>query len=255
MSKTQYDINRKIEKLIDEKEFKNEPWKKSELQLLEKYKGDGGLISKGAKGTGVLYEFYTPNYLCEILWKLAWTYGFDPSGTVLEPACGTGNLIQFAPDKSRVEAFETSRYSRKIAEARFPKATIYEEYFETAFLSPERFVSLLPRDQLTWLKGYPYSLVIGNPPYGKHFSQYSGIFPKPRTPTLESFFMLWGLKLLRPGGLMVMLVPQGFMRTGTLYQKVKDQMMRLADFVDAFRLPKVFHSSEVPTDILILKRK
>jgi hypothetical protein len=54
------------------------------------YEGAGGLGSRGASGEGVLYEFYTPDYVVNLMWELARYHGFDGKGTVLEPSVATG---------------------------------------------------------------------------------------------------------------------------------------------------------------------
>lgn len=255
MSKSQYELNRQIEALIDKKEMTGEAWTGAEIKRLKKYQGDGGHITQGASGTGILYEFYTPEWLTEIMWKVAGEYGFEQSGNVLEPACGTGNFLVHAPKPQNVTCFETNRYSAKITQIRFPAATVYQGHFEKAFLQPDRFANPMPKSEVSWLKGYPFSLVIGNPPYGKNQTQYSGLLPKPKMPTLEMMFIYQGLKLLKPGGLLVMLVPQAIMRTGVAYNKVKEETGKIGTLIDAFRLPKIFSNTEVPTDIIVLKRK
>jgi len=41
----------------------------------------------------LLYSFFTPVWLCEVMYKLAIRHGFNTNGKVLEPACGTGNFL------------------------------------------------------------------------------------------------------------------------------------------------------------------
>jgi hypothetical protein len=63
------------------------------------------------------------------------------------------------------------------------------------------------------------------------------------------------LQLLKPGGLLVYLTGSNFLRNGISYQFEKLLMEKLADILDAYRLPPVFRYSKVPTDIIVLKRK
>lgn len=188
------------------------------------------------------------------MWLLAYRYGFKPHGTVLEPSVGTGKLLQHAPNKQKCYGFEINPTSRRITQILYPKAKIYEGYFETAFLAPPRFTSPL-KNQITWMEGYPFSLVIGNPPYGKYKNKYSSYFTKPKMHQIELFFMYQGLQLLKPGGLLVYLTGSNFLRNGISYQSEKLEMEKLADILDAYRLPPVFKFSKVPTDIIVLKRK
>ena len=250
----QFELNNKIEALIKKKDAAGDSYSQSDRDFIVQYEGSGGQGSKGASGEGVLYEFYTPEKICELMWLLAYRYGFKPQGTVLEPSVGTGKLLQHAPNKQKCYGFEINPTSRRITQILYPEAKIYEGYFETAFLAPPRFTSPL-KNQMTWIDGYPFSLVIGNPPYGKYKNKYSSYFTKPKMHQIELFFMYQGLQLLKPGGLLVYLTGSNFLRNGISYQSEKLEMEKLADILDAYRLPPVFKFSKVPTDIIVLKRK
>lgn len=250
--KNQFQINQEIEQLIKEYDLKGKSFTKDEISFISTYSGSGGQGKHGAKGQGVLYEFYTPDYICDLMWQLAVNYGYD-NGYVLEPSCATGNLFVNAPDTSKCVGFEVNPISAKISNIRFPKATIYNDYFETAFLERPRFTSIIK--SFTWLNEYPFSLIIGNPPYGSYKNMYSIYFKKDKIKQIEQFFFLYGLKMLKKNGLLIYLVSQNLMRSGIAYQDLKKQIAIYADFVDAYRLPTVFDYSEVPTDIIILRRK
>ena len=255
MAKNQYQLNQEIETFIRDKDNRKESYSLSDIDFIQKYEGSGGQGSKGATGEGILYEFFTPDYIVKLMWKLAFRYGFDKSGTVLEPSIATGRLIEPAPDKSKCVGFEINPISARIAELSYAGAAIHRGYFETAFMQPERFTRRLPASQITWLKEYPFSLVIGNPPYGKYRNKYSSYFPTPKIPQIEQFFMYYGLQLLKKGGLLIYLTSSNFLRNGLTYNKAKDEIGKFAELVDAYRLPPVFRFSEVPTDIIVLKRK
>ncbi|MBI5539808.1 MAG: N-6 DNA methylase [Bacteroidia bacterium] len=257
MAKTvnQYKLNQQIEDFIREKDAKNGAYSQDEVLFIQQYEGSGGQGSKGAKGEGVLYEFFTPNYIVELMWKLAYKHGFDKTGTILEPSIATGRIIAPAPDKSLVVGFEINPISARICEITYPEAQINRGYFETAFLEPSRYTTKIKDEKLTWLSGFPFSLVIGNPPYGKHKNKYSSYFTKPKMQQIELFFMYYGLKLLKSGGLLIFLTSSNFLRNGISYNSEKESIGQLAELVDAYRLPPVFRFSEVPTDIIVLKRK
>jgi type I restriction-modification system DNA methylase subunit len=250
----QFDLNRKIETFIQDKDSKKSAYSMEDIAFIQGYEGDGGQGSKGAKGEGLLYEFYTPAYIVNLMWKLAMRHGFDAKGTVLEPSLATGRILAPAPFKDRCYGFEINPFARRIAEITYPEAKIYPGYFETAFLEPPRFTQRL-KNGITWLEGYPFSLVIGNPPYGKYKNKYSSYFNRPKLHQIELYFMYYGLKLLRPGGLLVYITSSNFIRNGISYQNEKMEIQEIADFVDAFRLPPVFKASQVPTDILVFRRK
>jgi type I restriction-modification system DNA methylase subunit len=250
----QFELNKQIQQLILKKDKAGETYSFDEKKFIAQYEGSGGQGSKGATGEGVLYEFFTPDFVCELMWKLAYRYGFKAGGSVLEPSVGTGNLLKWAPNNSKCYGFEINPISKRITEILYPDAKIYEGYFETAFLQEPRYTARL-KDKLTWLEGYPFSLVIGNPPYGKYKNKYSSYFTKPKMHQIELFFMHYGLQLLKPGGIMVYVTGSNFLRNGITYQSEKLEIEKLADIVDAYRLPPVFKFSKVPTDIIVFKRK
>jgi hypothetical protein len=246
--------NQKIRELIQKKDQKGEEFTMSELEFLSLYEGKGGQAANGEKGEGLLYEFYTPTWVVELMWQLARFHGYR-NGSILEPSFATGRFFKEAPDESLVTGFEIDPVSFRIAQLLYPKAKLYNQYFETAFLEAPRYTKRIPPQKLTWLSQYPFSLVIGNPPYGKHRNLYSSYFSSPRMAQMELFFIYWGLKLLRPGGLLIYITSSNILRNGLSYETEKLAIEKLADLKDAYRLPPVFQSSQVPTDILILKRK
>src|SRR5690242_8010321 len=117
------------------------------------------------------------------MWKLAYHYGYD-GGNVLEPSVATGKLLSGAPASAKCVGFEINPISSRICQLNFPKARIHTGYFETAFLQPDRFTTRIKSKELTWLKEYPFSLVIGNPPYGKYKNRYSSYFTSPGFPQI-----------------------------------------------------------------------
>ena len=60
--------------------------------------------------------------------------------------------------------------------------------------------------------------------------------------------------MLKAGGLLVYLVSSNFMRNGDKYDYAKQRIGEIGELIDAYRLPKVFAYSDVPTDIIIIKR-
>lgn len=206
-------------------------------------------------GTNKLYSFFTPIWLCDVMYQLAVRYGFNPTtGKVLEPSCGTGNFLTVLPNPKNITAFELDPLNFEVAKKRCPEATIYNQYFETAFIEPPRYTNLI-KNGGTWLKNAPFDLVIGNPPYGKYANSYSSYFKNLKFKQVEQFFMLQSLKLLKKGGLLVFITGSNFMRNDLTYNHEKKLIGEIAEFVDAYRMPKVFKNTDVPTDILIFRKK
>lgn len=242
-------MKKEIEAILEKKFLTKE-----DMAFLESYEPNDG--------TNRLYSFFTPVWLCDVMYKLAKRNGFDPKkGTVLEPAAGTGNFLTVLENPENCTAFELDKFNYRIAQKRSPKVTLYNQYFETALLQPPRFTSIMQsrssttKTVPTWLDGYPFDLVIGNPPYGKYKNLYSSYFKSLKIKQVELFFMYQGMRLLKPGGLLVFITASSFMRNDKTYEHEKKLIGRYAEFVDAYRMPKVFKNTAVPTDILIFRRK
>lgn len=234
-----------------------------ERLILEAYGGVGGMYQEGTdeealeNNEAALTQFYTPDYVCELIFELAYAAGFPKDGTILEPACGNGRFIKHAPDKSKVTAFEISDVPFDIATTLFPESEIHKMYFEQAFLQAPAYRTMIkPKDGVTWLKNFPFDLVVGNPPYGKNiWNIFSDFFPD-RLPQLEFFFMKYGARLLKKGGLLIYLTSSNFMRNGESYDKFKDEFFAEMEFVTAVRLPStLFDATEVGTDVLVFRKK
>lgn len=227
--------------------LKKENLTPEDYSLLENYEPNDG--------KNRLYSFFTPVWLCDVMYKLALKNGFNETkGKILEPAVGTGNFLTVFKNPKNAVGFELDPLNFEIAKKRVPEVKLYNNFFETAFLEKPRLTKVLKNDA-TWLKEYPFDLVIGNPPYGKNSNTYSSFFNKPRFKQVEAFFMYKSLKLLKSGGLLVFITSSGFMRSESYYEKEKNTLSKLADFVDAYRMPKVFKNTAVPTDILIFRKK
>lgn len=249
--RNQVELNEAIAKFVQEKDRNKESYNQQEKEFLRRYTGSGG--QKGQSGEGILYEFYTPDYICDLMYNLANSHGYD-GGNILEPSCATGELIRPAKDYSKVVGFEINPVSRRIAEILYPGATIHEGYFERAMLEPPRYTTAIKKS-VTWLPQYPFSLVIGNPPYGKYKNMYSSYFDKKLFQQIEIFFVYQGLRMLKSGGLLVYIISSNFLRNGDKYNYAKEKIGEIAELVDAYRLPSVFQYSEVPTDIIVLRKK
>lgn len=260
--RTEHEQNLAIEQFVTER-ISNPtlPVTPQDKEVLLKYSGRGQSFNQDVKITSDagLYEFYTPDYIRERMWKLAYHYGYD-GGNILEPSCATGHMFLGAPIGAQKVGFEVNPITATIAKLIFSDSsyTIYNQYFETAFLQEFRgqYRSLL-KNKTTWLSQYPFSLVIGNPPYGLWQTNYP-YFKKPLNGNfrqVEIFFLYKCLELLKPGGLLVFLTASSWLRNGHSYQGLKEEVLKIATLVDAYRCGEVFKHSGVPTDILIYKKK
>jgi hypothetical protein len=251
--KNPFEYNKAVEELLD---TKNESFTAEEKVFMSNYSGYGGLEKFGAEGKGLLYEYYTPRLIVEKMWGLAYKYGFA-GGNVLEPSCGVGEFIKFAPNKELVTGYEINLYSAKIAQILYPEAQIIKEAFETIFIKNRASI----KNKLGGVK--KYNLVIGNPPYGDFGGLYAGMGEKGYTKAENyiDYFISRGLDLLESNGLLIMIVGaevaaggKPFLSKGT--SKAKQDIMEKSILVDAYRLPNgVFDRTDVLSDIIVLRKK
>lgn len=227
--------------------------------MLLAYSGRGQVWSEDKRpDASELFEFYTPDYLIDLMYRLAVHYGFEPGGKICEPSCANGRFFahEFAGPSEKV-GFELNQVTAQMAELLFPDASIHNLYFEQAFLdnTRERYTQLL-KDKVTWVTQYPFDLVIGNPPYGihKHYYSHHRFFGIVNFYQVELFFLYAGLMLLRKGGVLVFLTSSTFLRNGHKYNELKNELIRVGKMVDAYRMPKVFRRTGVPTDVMVWKR-
>jgi type I restriction-modification system DNA methylase subunit len=264
--------------IVNSADFGKKVLNTEERAILESYAGVGGQYKSNddpnpdAKAGGrsmssdwddnqthnvdALTQFYTPDFICKKIYKTAYSLGVPKDGKVLEPSCGNGRFIKHAPDQSKVVGFEISEIPYKISSKLYPQATIHHKYFEQALLKAPRFTDIIRGSSPTWIKQYPFDLVIGNPPYGKHKNKWQSFFSFPKFPQIEFFFIHYGVKLLRPGGLLIYVTSSNFIRTGLSYQANKTKILELLKPVGTYRMPNKFMElTEVGSDILFFRKK
>jgi len=246
--------NKYIESIVDTLP-QNYALSEDERLFLLSYSGMGQQFEKEIKSEEGLYEFYTPDYLRDLMWELAYFHGYN-GGSVLEPSCATGHMFLNAPKNAKLVGVEMNPITAKIAQICFPKANIVNLQFEQLFLETTRYSKLYTdkSKRISWLEEYPFDLVIGNPPYGQFSGTYKSFFPK-GIPQIEIFFLWYCLRLLKPGGVLVFLTQSSWLRNGNLYNSNKVLINQIADLKAAFRLPKVFKRSGVPADIYVYTKK
>lgn len=243
------ELNRKIETLLKENGTDRLKYSEKELELLGTYSGYGGSkLSEVNKG--LLYEYYTPDEIIKFMWGFAIKHGYN-SGAVLEPSCGIGKFLEYAPKNSRIEAYEINRFSAQIAQLLYPHASIHHKSFEQLFFNGNIYLKGNFRTE-------PFDLVIGNPPYGSFSGKFAGMGEKKRTKafTYDQYFLTRGIDLLVSGGLLVFVIPQSFLDNSSKYIPLKQNLASKAEFLEARRLPHgIFQHTEVGTDIVVFRKK
>lgn len=186
----------------------------------------------------VLNAHYTSAEVVSAIWGAVRALGFE-GGAVLEPGCGSGNFIGFAPEGAQVTGVEMDAATAAVATHLYGhRATIHALRFQD-FAAPD---------------GH-FDLVIGNVPFAK-VTPHDPRHNRGRH-SLHNYFILKSLFLTRPGGLVALLTSRYTLDARRV--EARSEMAALGDLVSALRLPAgAFAESsgtEVVCDLLILRRR
>jgi N12 class adenine-specific DNA methylase/SAM-dependent methyltransferase len=199
-----------------------------------------GLLSPAelaAARRNTLNAHYTGAALVKAIWDGARKLGFT-GGRVLEPGCGSGNFIAFAPASAQVTGVELDPVTAGIAAALYPDAQVLTE----------SFVDTRDGDG-------SYDLAIGNVPFGK--AALRDQRHNPGGHSIHNHFIVKSLHLTRPGGLVLLLTSRYTMDARN--PAARREIASLADLIGAIRLPSRAHQqtagTSVVTDLLILRRR
>ena len=185
-----------------------------------------------------LNAHYTSAEVVQAMWQAVQQLGFD-GGRVLEPGCGSGNFIGFAPPGCELVGVEADRTTAAIARHLYgPRADIHAGRFET-FAAPDG----------------KFDLAIGNVPFAK-VTPHDPRHNRGRH-ALHNYFIVKSLRLVRPGGLVAVITSRYTLDARN--PAARREMASLADLVGAARLPagafKDAAGTDVVCDLLILRRR
>lgn len=186
-----------------------------------------------------LNAHYTSASVIGAMWNAAEQLGATGDMTVLEPGCGSGNFIGFAPDSAQVTGVELDKTTAAIAEHLYgARATIHATGFEELRVEDGAF-----------------DLVIGNVPFAK-VAPHDPRHNRSRH-ALHNYFLIKSLHLTRPGGLVIALTSRYTLDAKS--PAVRREIGSMADLVGAIRLPeRAFASSsgtDVVVDMVVLRRR
>jgi N12 class adenine-specific DNA methylase len=190
-----------------------------------------------AAARSTINAHYTDAVLVQPIWAAAQHLGFD-GGMVLEPGCGSGNFIGFAPAAAHMTGVELEPVTAAIAAALYPSATIIPGSFAGTRAAEDSF-----------------DLVIGNVPFGQvtlHDPRHNRAGH-----SIHNHFIVKSVHLTRPGGLVMVLTSRYTMDARN--PAARREIASLADLAGALRLPGGAHQraagTSVVTDLLILRRR
>ncbi|MDP9420723.1 MAG: methyltransferase domain-containing protein, partial [Actinomycetota bacterium] len=185
-----------------------------------------------------LNAHYTSAEVVQAAWRAVGELGFA-GGTVLEPGCGSGNFLGFAPAGARLVGVELDPVTATVARHLYgTRAEIRTGRFED-FAAPDA----------------SFDLAIGNVPFAK-VTPHDVRHNRGRH-ALHNYFLLKALHLVRPGGLVALLTSRYTLDARN--PGARRELAALADLVGAVRLPAgaFWQSSgtEVVCDLVVLRRR
>lgn len=183
---------------------------------------------------------YTAPEVVQAIWRAVQRIGFN-TGRVLEPSVGTGNFIGLRPHAvaAQFTAVELDPITASIATALYPKSKVFNQGFQD-FVAPD---------------GY-FDLAIGNPPFGSQ-KLYDATRPHLNDFSIHNMFFAKSVDLLRPDGVLAMVVSNSFLDAVTR-DKARRYIADRVEFLGAIRLPNNAFlknaGTEVTTDIVFLRK-
>lgn len=191
----------------------------------------------GQARRNTLNAHYTDPQIAQAMWGALADAGFT-AGRVLEPGCGSGTFIAYAPDSAQMVGVELDATTAQVAAALHPDAQIRNEGFETTHVPQQSFAA-----------------TIGNVPFGD-FRLHDPAHNQGRH-SIHNHFILKAIDLTAPGGYVAVVSSRYTM--DSVDQRARKEIAAAADVVGAIRLPTGAFSrvagTEVVTDLLVLRRR
>ena len=184
-----------------------------------------------------LNAHFTDAAFVQAMWSAAARLGFD-GGSVLEPGCGSGNFLAFAPRTAHLIGVEWDAVTAAIAERLYPSAVVLNESFAETRIS---------KDSLDLVVGnVPFADVVLNDPDGN-----------PGRHSIHNHFLIKSVSGLRPGGMALLLTSRYTLDSAG--EAARLELAGMADMVGVVRLPNRAHArgagTDVITDLVVLRRR
>lgn len=192
--------------------------------LYNAYTGDGGLHGLDRKDFDNYHgyseakkqvengQFFTPHKLCEYIMS---SLKLSAGDTVADLTCGMGNFFNYAPAEESTYGCELDIKAYKVAHYLYPAAHI--EW----------------KDIRNYQPGIRFDYVVGNPPFNLKWRIEGG-------EDMESqlYYCVKAAQLLKPLGIMAILVPKSFLSDTFLDSKKIQQMESNFSFLGQVLLPE-----------------
>lgn len=184
-----------------------------------------------------LNAHYTDASLVQAIWGAVQDLGVR-GGTVLEPGCGSGNFLGFAPEGVHMLGVELDPTTAAISSLLYPHAQVRNESFAET-VSPDSV----------------FDAAVGNVPFGDHTLYDSR--HNPERLSIHNHFIVKSLDLVKPGGVVAMITSHHTMDNQST--AARSQITQRADVLGVVRLPSSAHRSaagtKVVTDVVVLRKR
>lgn len=178
-------------------------------------------------------QFFTPPELCELVMSSLRLSEYD---LVADLTCGMGNFFNYAPVESNVYGCELDVNAYKVAHYLYPEA------------------NLELGDVRTYKPDIRFDYVVGNPPFHLKWWTEAG-----NEMLSQLYCCVKAAELLKPLGIMALVVPRSFLADPFLDGKAIREMEKRFRFLDQLGLPdNVFSSkgvSGLPTKLQFWQRR
>lgn len=216
--------------------------------LLSMFVGAGGTGEEDATNTGVLTEFYTPRKVVNKCWELLDKWCPNKK-TCIEPSSGIGRFAEGRNEKFTM--FELEEDSARIAKILHPDAEVVQGNFEKHWIK-----QLDGRFSKNNFEKFDCS--VGNPPYMDFTGWFKGHYDEGKDFTrAEQYFLSRTLDSLKDNGVLVFVMPSGFLQGNSAKQKkAKEIIAKKGKLLEAWRLPSgSFDTTDVGTDIIVVRKE
>lgn len=162
-------------------------------------------------------QFFTPPALCELAVS---SLRLSEHDLVADLTCGKGSFFNFLPTESNAYGCELDIKAYKVAHFLYPAANIE------------------CRDIRTYQPGVRFDYVLGNPPFHlKWWTEEQGEIPS------QMYYCMKAAELLKPLGIMALIVPQSFLADAFLDGNQIKEMEKRFSFLGQILLPENAFSS------------
>lgn len=192
--------------------------------------------------------FISPNSIISKLYSSILDYLNDDTSSVkkiLEPSCGTCEIIKYCDDRLNHVEIDGIEFNDKL----------YKSIKDLQF---KNNVKIYNSDFIKYEPDQLYDLIIGNPPY---FVCKKSDIPKKYEeyihgrPNIFGLFILHSLSLLKPGGIMALIIPNSFLNS-LYYSKIRNYIKETCSIIkiDDYSSLNDFMDTEQSTFGLIIQK-